>query len=395
MPWKSLSVTEAKCKFILEWKQGALSFLALCCKPLISRKTGYKWRRRYRRHGWIGLRDRPRRPRRLARRKSAHWSRRVRQLRRRYPHWGPKKLFCKLVERYGRRGTPAVSTLRDWLRQWGWSQRRRRRSPRGPRLVRSALTQPRRPNEVWTVDFKGWFRTGDGQRCEPLTVRDLKSRYLLALSLLADQSERRARPAFARLFAARGLPDLIRVDNGGPFGSTGAAGLSRLSAWWVRLGIGVEFIRPGHPQDNGGHERMHRDYKAETAHPPAARWSGQLGRTRRFVRRYNEERPHEALGGRTPAAVYRASRRKYSRRVAELVYPEAWAVRRVRSNGALKWEGRRRFVGEAFVGQRVGLKPVGVGQHEVYFAHLLLGTLHARDRGGVRPATYRRAPASC
>jgi hypothetical protein len=243
---------------------------------------------------------------------------------------------------------------------------------------------------VWTVDFKGWFRTGDGTRIEPLTVRDLFSRYILRVVLLADQTYPLTRAAFVGLFRQGGLPWRIRVDNGGPFGSNGAAGLSRLSVWWVRLGITVEFIRPAHPQDNGAHERMHRDYKAETAQPPAGTPRRQRGRTRRFVHRYNFQRPHEALGLRRPAQLYRCSRRAYPRRLPELKYPTRWKVRRVRSNGTIRWEGRLRFVGEAFVGQRVGLKPASSEVHAVYFAKVLLGQMHRADGGGLRPATYAR-----
>ena len=180
------------------------------------------------------------------------------------------------------------------------------------------------------------------------------------------------------------------MDNGGPFGSNGAAGLSRLSVWWVRLGIQVEFIRPAHPEDNGAHERMHRDYKAETARPPAGTPRGQRGRTRRFVRRYNFERPHEALDLRRPAQMYRRSPRAYPRRLPELKYPTGWKVRRVRSNGTIRWEGRLRFVGEAFVGQRVGLKPGSSDLYVVYFAGVLLGQMHSADESGRRPATYAR-----
>ena len=390
MPWKLKSLKEAKARFILKCKAGLNSFTALCRQSGISRKTGYKWRRRYRTRGFDGLADRSRRPHRLAKQSAGKWRRRLQQLRRWYPRWGPKKLRCLLVEHYGPKGVPARSTLGRWLRAWGWTQPRARRARRGPVLERPGLSPARRSNAVWTVDFKGWFRTGDGLRCEPLTVVDLFSRFILGLALLADQSYAPTRAVFVWLFRRYGLPRCIRVDNGGPFGSTGALGLSRLSAWWMRLGIRVEFIRPAHPEENAAHERMHREYKAETARPPAPTRRGQQVRTTRFQRRYNCQRPHAALGQRRPAALYRASARSDPTVLPQWRYPGRDAVRRVRSNGQIKWQGRTRFIGEAFVGERIGLKASGPGKHAEYFLGALIGTLHGDDKGGMRPASCQR-----
>jgi len=246
----------------------------------------------------------------------------------------------------------------------------------------------RRSNQVWTVDFKGWFRTQDGQRVEPLTVRDMFSRYLLGARLLKVQNWREVRRVFVRLFRQHGYPSVIRMDNGAPFGSTGPAGLSRLSAWWTALNIGVEFIAPGHPEQNGAHEQMHRVFKAETTRPASSHLRAQQRRTDRWVKTYNEIRPHEALRQRPPAAVY-ASKRGNLRRVA-LSYPSGWEVRRVRSNGQIKWRGRKRFLGEALVGYPVGLKLLSAERWAVYFAHLLIGELWESDPGGMRSARYAR-----
>jgi len=241
---------------------------------------------------------------------------------------------------------------------------------------------------VWTVDFKGWFRTADGRRVEPLTVRDSFSRYVLMARLLKNQSWRPSRRAFLRLFRENGYPAVIRADNGGPFGSTGPAGLTRLSVWWTALGIRVEFIAPGHPEQNGAHEQMHRVFKAETTRPPSCHRRAQQRRTDRWVNVYNRIRPHEALEQRAPAEVYRP--RPGRSRSARLSYRADWAVRRVRSNGEIKWQGRKRFVGEAFVGYPVGLKPKCRGECEIYFAGLLIGELREADPGGMRPAKYAR-----
>jgi transposase InsO family protein len=268
--------------------------------------------------------------------------------------------------------------------------RGRRRSRRGPQLQPAGLTKPRWSNHVWTVDFKGWYRTQDGRRVDPLTVRDMFSRYVLRIRLLADQKERAVRGEFRRLFGENGYPKVIRVDNGSPFASTGAAGLSQLSAWWTALGIRVEFIAPGHPEQNGAHEQMHRMLKAETTRPTSRHRVAQQRRTTRWVGVYNTIRPHEGLQQRTPAEVYRA--RPGQTRGLALSYPSGWAVRRVRSNGQVKWKGSKRSIGEAFVGYPVGLKGAGRDKSEVYFAGLLIGELWESDLGGMRPARYVRRP---
>jgi hypothetical protein len=220
-----------------------------------------------------------------------------------------------------------------------------------------------------------------------LTVRDLHSRYLLTIRLLADQRWERVRRIFLGLFGRYGYPEIIRVDNGSPFGSTGPAGLSRLSAWWTALGISVEFIAPGHPEQNGGHEQMHRVMKAETTQRPSRNRRAQQRRTDRWVYTYNAIRPHEGLGQQTPVTVYGPQAQQ--RRKETLKYPQSWAIRWVRSNGQIKWQGRKRSVGEAFVGYPVGVKP-GRKKWEIYFGRLLIGELLSGDVGGMRPARYIR-----
>jgi hypothetical protein len=251
-----------------------------------------------------------------------------------------------------------------------------------------SLTLAGRSNHVWTVDFKGWFCTQDGRRTEPLTVRDLFSRYVLSIRLLPDHSWEPVRRIFQQLFGQYGYPGVIRMDNGGPFGSTGPAGLSRLSAWWTALGISVEFIAPGHPEQNGGHEQMHRVLKAETTRPTSRNRRAQQRRTDRWVNIYNRIRPHEGLGQRPPAEVYRP--KPVGLRTHVLKYSQQWSVRRVRSNGQIKWQGKKRFVGEALVGYPVGLKPMRGNKCAVYFGRLLVGELWEKDSSGMRPAKYAR-----
>jgi transposase InsO family protein len=387
MSLKEMSSVVRRLEFVKLALKAQESMTQLCRRFGISRKRGYKWRGRFEQEGQRGLRDRSRRPHRSPRRLTAGWIRRIRRLRRRHRSWGAKKLRARLRREHPNQKVPSVRTVAKWLSRLKLS-RRRRRSPKGPRLSRPGLTVARRSNQVWTVDFKGWFRTQDGQRIEPLTVRDLFSRYLLTIRLLRCQNWRLVRRICLRLFRQNGYPDIIRVDNGQPFGSTGALGLSRLSAWWTALGIRVEFIAPGHPEQNGGHEQMHRVLKAETTRPTSRHRRAQQRRTDRWSGAYNQIRPHEALGQRVPAEVYR--RQPTRPRKAVLSYPERWEVRRVRSNGEIKWRGRKRFVGEAFVGYPVGLKLRSQGRYAVGFAGLLIGELWDSDAGGMRPAQYVR-----
>ena len=321
------------------------------------------------------------------------WRHRLDKVRRAHPSWGAKKLRRRLQKAFpGRRRIPAVSTLARWLVELGLVSKRQRRARRGPVLMGRGVHAPKACNEVWTIDFKGWFRTGDGKRCEPLTVRDLFSRYVLAVVLLPNQSDAAVRRATVQIFRRYGLPKIIRVDNGAPFGGKGALGLSRLSVWWLRLGIVVEFVRPAHPQDNGAHEQMHRVLRADVAKPPAPSVAAQKRRLRAWIRCYNQVRPHEALGQRVPAKIYWPSNRLMPVQLSPVEYPCGWQSRRVRNRGHIKWQGRERFIGRAFVGQRVGLKTVLDGVQEVYFQQQLIGLLYARDLSGMRPAAIARHP---
>jgi putative transposase len=388
MSWKELSSVVRRLQFVKRVLKAQQSMSQLCRCFGMSRKSGYKWVARFEREGPRGLRDRPCRPHRSPRQTTREWLVRIRRLRRRYRSWGGRKLAARLRKEHPGQAVPCARTVGKWLRRMKLSRRQRRRSPRGPQVRAGELTLGGRSNQVWTVDFKGWFRTRDGRRVEPLTVRDAFSRYLLEVRLLKHQSWRLVRRVFLRLFRENGYPAVIRMDNGGPFGSTGPAGLSRLSAWWTALGIRVEFIAPGHPEQNGAHEQMHRVLKAETTRPVSCHQRAQQRRTDRWVRIYNRVRPHEALEQRAPAEVYRPQPRRL--RTAQLSYRKGWVARRVRSNGEIKWQGRKRFVGEAFVGYPVGLKPKRRGKWEVYFASRLIGELWASDPGGIRPANYGR-----
>jgi transposase InsO family protein len=320
------------------------------------------------------------------------WIERIVRTRRRHRHWGAKKIQACLLRQYGQ--APATATIARWLKRMQLSTPRRRRPRKACWLKIPPLTRALAPNHVWTVDFKGWFRSGNGQRVEPLTVRDLFSRYVLAIRLLPDQRWQPVKAVFMRLFKRYGLPEVIRTDNGGPFASNGPAGLSRLSVWWTTLGIQVEFIRPGHPEENGSHEQMHRVLKAETTRPPTHTRQGQQHRTSGWVKNYNRFRPHEALDQEVPASRYRKSSKHVPQRRQSLSYPAQWLRRQVRSNGEVKWRGQKRFIGEAFVRQRIALKPLKKGVQAVYFGPLLIGHLHDDDPGAMRPVVYQRRIAT-
>lgn len=390
MPWQIVSLVWARHQLVEAGLAHRDSLHSLSRRFGVSRKTAYKWLQRFRCGGRADLKDRSRRPKHSPDQLSRFWTQRILQWRRRRAHWGAKKIHRRLRELFPRRRLPCVRSLHRCLQRHQQIRTRPRKARRGPALPAPGLTAARGPNHVWTVDFKGWFRTADGQRQEPLTVRDLFSRFGLCLRLLPSQDDPRVRRVFQGLFRRRGLPQIIRVDNGSPFAGKGALGLSRLSVWWLRLGIRVEFTRRARPGDNAGHEQFHGCYQREVVAAGAGARRQAQRHSDRWVARYNTERPHEALRQRPPAAVYRASRRIYAPELTLLHYPHRWDVRRVRNRGHLKWQGRLRFVGRAFVGQIVGLKPASQSHWEVYLGKQLIGHLHQADPGGMRPAHWLR-----
>lgn len=388
MPWKKSSPAEQRLDLVRRMARRKVSLQELCREFKVSRQTAYKWLARYRQARRRRLTEKSRRPLRTAGRTTPAWLRRVRRARRQHPTWGARKLRHQLVERFGAVGAPATATISRWLKRWGLARGRPRRR-RGPVLLRPALHIPKRCHEVWTVDFKGWYRTGDGQRVEPLTVRDLYSRYGLAIALLPSQALAVTRREFVRIFQCHGVPERIRCDNGTPFGGGGPTGLTRLSAWWVKLGIGVEFITPGRPCENGAHEQFHRVYKAEVALGPEPTRRAQQQRSAQWLRHYNGQRPHEALGMKTPAKVFQRNRRRM-KEVRPWSYPRGWERRWVKGNGEITRQGARRYIGEAFVRDYVGLKPVRAGVWEVYFGPKLVGELRENESGRIRMAKYAR-----
>jgi putative transposase len=373
MPWREVCTMDEKMRFIGALLAGEESMTELCERFGVSRKTGYKLRGRYLALGAAGVAERSRAPQVIPWAISEAQAEAIVGMRRAHPSWGPKKLRASLHNRAPAQRWPAPSTIGELLRREGLSQPRKRRrcaSP-SPSPLRTAVTA----NDLWCIDFKGWFRTADGVRCDPLTVTDAFSRYLLCLKLVARPDHAHCRSELERVFREYGLPSAIRSDNGAPFASVGAGGLSRLSVWWVKVGIMPERIDPGQPQQNGRHERMHRTLKAECASPAAANTAAQQRRCDQFRAEFNHERPHEALGQTPPAQHYMPAARVYPARLEDPHYPADFELRRVRSNGEIKWQGELVFIGEALIGEVIGLIETQDGDAEVYFGPVPLGVI--------------------
>jgi putative transposase len=374
VPWRETSAVDERLRFIAEYLDGMVTMTDLCTQYGISRETGYKWVARFEADGPAGLHDRSRRPHGSPTATPPAVVQALLAARRRHPRWGPKKL---LAHGWPLPTRPALSTASALLKQHGLVVPRRRRTrPGHPGRPTTPLTTP---NVVWTIDFKGQFRTGDGTWCYPLTVADACTRYLLACQALPSVRTAPTRATLERVFRRFGLPDRIRSDNGAPFATSWALGhLSPLAVWWIRLGIVPERIEPGCPAQNGRHERMHRTLKADTARPPATTARAQQRRFTAFRRAYNEERPHEALEQRPPAQLYVPSTRPYPARLLPLEYAPSHVVRRVGPSGSLTWHSRRLSVSHTLIGQDVGLLEVDDARWAVYFGPVLLGHFDER-----------------
>ena len=342
----------------------------LCAEFGISRKTGYKIFDRYKDCGVAAFNDRSRRPYRQANRLPAPIEATIVRLKREYPEWGAPKIREKLRQQCPTLLLPAISTVHAVLDRHGLVHRRRR--PR-PRTTGTTLTRPTDPNVLWCADYKGEFMLGDRRYCYPLTITDFASRYLLTCEALSTTQETLAFTVFERTFKDFGLPAVIHTDNGVPFASAHAIyGLSKLSVWWLRLGIAIQRSTPGHPQDNGRHERMHRTLKAEATKPAAANVLQQQARFDTFVTRYNQERPHQALGMKTPADVYTRSPRVY-RGLDDLTYPFHDHTFTVTHCGRICFHGQKVNLSQVFAGQNVGVTQVGEHIWLVTFMHYDLG----------------------
>jgi len=373
VPWRKTEPMEERMKFMAMYLAEEWSVAELCREFGISRKTGYKWIDRYDAEGLEGLKGRSRLARRHPNAVAVEIEEAIVQVRQAHPRWGPKKLLPLLYRQSPRVKWPAVSTVSDILTRHGLiiPHRRRRKTP----PYEQPFAGYDRPNAVWSIDLKGWFVTGDGQRCDPLTITDNYSRFLLRCQVVRPATYETIQPVCEAAFREYGLPEAIRTDNGPPFATTTVGGLSRLSVGWIKLGILPERIAPGKPQQNGRHERMHRTLKEETASPPHATWRRQQAAFDHFRDEYNHLRPHEALDQQTPASHYQPSGRPHPLLVPEMIYPDEMPVRWVKAQGDISWKGHHIYLSETLAGELIGLRQVADDNWDIYFGPIHLAQL--------------------
>jgi transposase InsO family protein len=380
MPWLETAPMDERERFIADDRRGLYTRAELCARYGISRKTGYKWLARYHAEGRRGLQDRSHAPHHCPHRIERELADLLSQARRAHPDWGPRKVLEWLAPRHRKIPAvswPAISTVGDLFAREGLVKRRRRRRPRQHPGVVPPVTAA--PNDLWTADFKGQFPTQDGVWCYPLTIGDQHTRYLLACRGLPNVQSRGARPVFEHTFREFGLPNAIRTDNGVPFAGCGIHGLTQLNVWWMRLGIQHQRIHPSSPQENGAHERMHRTLKAGACRPPRATLAAQQRAFTRFRALYNDERPHEYLGGRTPGSCYTRSLRPYPERLPPLEYPGHFFVKRVTNAGTFRLKHKLLFLANPLKQHLIGLEETDDGIWSIYFGTVLLGKVDERD----------------
>jgi transposase InsO family protein len=368
---------DERVRFINDRLSGDWTMTELCERYEVSRKTGYKWLERYELEGPAGLMERSRAPHEHGRATPDNLAEAIIGLRRQRPSWGPRKIIAKLAAKEPQAAWPSPSTAGEILKRAGLVSARKLRRHAPPRL--GQLTAPQHANHVWAVDHKGWVHLCDGSRAEPLTITDGFSRYLIEVSATGSTRHDEAKPLFERAFREYGLPEVIRSDNGTPFASTGITGLTALVVWRMKLGIRHERIDPGRPQQNGRHERFHLTLQ-EAMRPAAADRAAQEQRFQSFKRDYNEERPHEALGQVPPASLYRRSPRPMPERLSEPVYPSDAAVRKVRSNGEIKWRGDLIHISSALIGEAIAIEETETHQWLVHFFDTPIGVIDPEKR---------------
>ena len=388
MVWRETCAVDERMKFVLAVDAREQPMAAVCRRYRISRRVGYKWLKRDREAGLEGLADRARAPLNHPHAVSTETAEACLAVRRAHPRWGPVKVRAWLMRADPGPHWPAASTIGALFEREGLTVKRRKRHRAAPR------TQPfsacAAPNDVWCIDFKGWFLTGDGMRCEPLTLCDAYSRYLLRCQAVTRCDGAQVWPILDAAFREYGLPRALRSDNGPPFASTGAGGLSRFAVRVIKAGVLPERITPGKPQENGRLERMHLTIDDETASPPAPTRREQLERLQEFRRDYNEERPHQALGNTTPAEHYCPSPRAWDGVLREPDYEAVYEIRRVRKNGEINWRGTTIYINQALSREPVGLLEGADGDWSVHYGPIELGLIDLAKRRLQRPKALGR-----
>jgi putative transposase len=378
MAWQERNALESRNEFINEWLDKDNTVSNLCRRFNISRKTGYKWLDRYDEAGRAGLEERSHAPHNQPLAINEETAAFILEARQLHPTWGARKIRELLKRQDSNCAWPAASSIGELLKREGLIVGRRKRNRTPP--YTQPLGHADAANRVWCADFKGWFLCGDGKRCDPLTITDAYSRYLLRCRVVGKTDGAHVQAVFEAVFREFGLPEAMRTDNGPPFASCAPGGLSRLSMWWMKLGIQHERIEPGCPEQNGRHERMHRTLKAETANPPGANLRRQQSMFQHFEKEYNQVRPHEAIGFKTPSDLYVGSSRNYPSRLPELEYPVGVHLRRISQQGSVKCGNARTYLSEVLAHETVGLLETGEQRFDVYYGLLLLGQLDARKQ---------------
>jgi len=374
MPFKETCPMEERIVMLREYDSGLFTDSELAARFSISRTTFYDWVKRRDTGDPNWFKDRSRAPRHCPHAIPRGKIEAITALRRKFPQWGPKKIRARLILNEPDQPWPAASTIGDILKREGLIEPRRRRRRRVE--LGDIIAGSDRANGEWSIDFKGWFRTRDGSRCDPLTIIDTWSRYVMEVRIV-EPTIVGVRAAMEGVFRSCGLPSAIRSDNGSPFGAAGAGGLSRLSVWWLKLGIEPRYIPPASPEHNGRHERMHRTLKAETSRPPASSMAEQQERFDHFRHYYNHERPHEALGQALPVSRWQVSDRSYDGVLMEPWYDADREVRCVQKSGQLKWRCQDIFISEVLAGEKVGLLELENGAHLVSYFGRQLGVITA------------------
>lgn len=376
MPWKEVSSMDERSRFVKEALKGEVAFSNLCKAYEISRKTGYKWLSRYEESGKQGLSDLSRAPKNSPQKVTDEVRKLLIKSRNEHPYWGPIKIISWLKQKDSKLVLPASSTVGEIFKSEGLIEEHKvpLRNPKGKAPEVNAAS----PNSIWSTDFKGEMRMQNRKLCYPLTVADQKSRFILCCQGYESINYQSVKRAFEKLFLEHGLPEVILSDNGVPFSSS--SGLSKLSVWWIKLGIRPVRIQPGKPQQNGKHERMHRTLKQETARPPGRNMQEQQRKFDHFTREYNYERPHEALDNKTPAKLYKPSKRLMPKKLLEMSYPGHYELRKVGENGEIKWFSEKTFISKALGNETVGLEEIDDGLYTVHFGPLQLGYINQRTK---------------
>ena len=377
MPWRETNAMKQRKEFVEKLLSRRWTMTELCQRYGVSRVTGNKWWKRFKECGYPGLKELSRAPRSCPHRTKREIEEALVAARKQYPKWGPVTLLEVVQREHSDWKLPAPSTAGEIFKRNDLIKPRKRRArPRHPGRPYVEITCP---NDVWGADFKGEFKTKDGRYCYPLTVTDGCSRFLLGCKSLRSTEHEGAKVEFERIFRAHGLPHQILTDNGVPFASQALCGLSRLSVWWIKLGIHPIRIEPGKPSQNGRHERMHKTLKDEAVYPPEKNAEKQQWRFNEFRERFNNVRPHHALGKKTPAEVYQPSPRAFPKKLGELEYPDDFTVRKVHGNGCMIWHQKHIFVSHVLIDERVGLEPLLEGLWSVYLGPMLLARFDERE----------------